>query len=215
MRIGPRLLARGALLLICGVTLQQCSAKPEQAQAPAAPAQAANDLTPVASVHELMRDIIDPISDLIFDAVGTEVTAKGSVQTEPRTDEDWAKVRQGAMTLAESANLLKMPRRAAPEGYVVDPTLRGPGAPELAPEQIAAKIAANRVLWDKFADGMRDEAVKVLKIVDAKDTKRLFDAGSELDAVCETCHLEYFYPGDRTAVIEERNKKATMTQPKK
>ena len=206
-----RLLATAAVAAL-SVVAQQCTAKPAE-QAPVA-TPAATDLTPVASVHELMRDIVDPISDLIFDAVGTEVTATGVVQAEPKTDEDWAKVRQGAMTLAESANLLKMPRKMVPDGYVVDPVLRGPTAPELAPDAITAKIAANRVLWDKFADGMRDEAIKVLAIVETKDTARLFEAGSDLDAVCETCHLEYFYPGDRKAVIDERNKRVTVT-PKK
>jgi hypothetical protein len=204
-----RLLTAAGTLFVCAAVLSQCSsaAPPPDATPAAAPDPA--ELTPVASVHELMRDVIDPVSDLIFDAVGTDVTDKGVVQVEPRTDEDWARVRQGAVTIAEAANLLKIPRKAVPDGYTFDPKLRGPDAPELAPDDIAARIAANRVLWNKFSDGLRDEAVKVIKIVDARDTAKLFEAGSDLDAVCETCHLEYFYPGHRKAVIEERNKRAT------
>ncbi len=211
MEGSKRLIAGAAVIFTSALFLQQCS---RPAPEPAATTAPAPEFTPVASLHEMMRDVIDPISDLIFDAVGTEVTAKGTVQTEPRTDEDWARVRQGAIILAESANLLKIPRKPAPDGYVVDPALRGPNAPELAPAEIAARIEANRVLWNRFADGMRDEAVKVLAIVDAKDTAKLFAAGSDLDAVCETCHLEYFYPGDRKAVIDEMKKKATTTPPK-
>ena len=199
-----------ALMFTSALALAQCS-RPAPAPEPAAPAA---ELTPVASLHEMMRDVIDPISDLIFEAVGTEVTTKGTVQIEPRTDEDWARVRHGAMTLAEAAILLKIPRKPAPDGYVVDPVLRGPNAPELAPDQIAARIEANRALWNKFADGMRDEAIKVIAIVDARDTSKLFAAGSDLDAVCETCHLEYFYPGDRQAVIDEMKKKVTVTPPR-
>ena len=63
-----------------------------------------------------MENIIDPIADNVFDAVGTDVSAKGVVETKPVTDEDWAKVRQGAVTLAEGTNLLKMPRPVAPPG---------------------------------------------------------------------------------------------------
>lgn len=201
-------LMTGAGLLFAGILVARCSGGGEQTAAPAATPETP-ELTPVASVHEMMRDIIDPDSDLIFDAVGTDVTDQGVVHHEPTTDEDWARVRQGAMTIAEAANLLKVPRKAAPDGYTFDPALRGPNAPELAPDDIAAKIAANRGVWNSMADGLRREAIKVLQIVDARETDKLFQAGSDLDAVCETCHLEFFYPGDRQAVIEERNKRAT------
>ncbi len=208
-----RLMA-GAGLLFAGAVLAQC-AGPAAPPAATTETPASADLTPVASVHEMMRDIIDPDSDLIFDAVGTDVTDKGVVQHEPTTDEDWARVRQGAMTIAEAANLLKVPRKAAPDGYTFDPALRGPNAPELAPDDIAAKIDANRGVWNGMADGLRREAIKVLQIVDAKDTAKLFQAGSDLDAVCETCHLEFFYPGDRKAVLDERDKRVTVTPPAK
>lgn len=206
-------LVAAAGVMFIGAVLTQCS-RPAEAPASGA-ALPAGELTPVASVHEMMRDIIDPVSDLIFDAVGTEVTEKGVVEHEPRTDEDWARVRQGALTIAEAANLLKIPRKAVPDGYTFDPALRGPNAPELAPADIAAKIEASRGVWNGMADGLRREAVKVLEIVDARDTARLFQAGSDLDTVCETCHLEYFYPGDRKAVIDERNKGVTVTPPGK
>ena len=207
-----RLMA-GAGLMFIGAVLTQCS-RPADAPPPAAAAPG-GELTPVASVHEMMRDIIDPVSDLIFDAVGTEVTDKGVVEHEPKTDEDWARVRQGALTIAEAANLLKIPRKSVPDGYTFDPALRGPNAPELAPDDIAARIEASRGVWNGMADGLRREAIKVLQIVDARDTAKLFQAGSEMDAVCETCHLEYFYPGDRKAVIDERNKRVTVTPPAK
>ena len=50
-----------------------------------------------------MTDLIDPASDNIFNAVGTVINAKGTVETEPKTDEDWAKVRIGAVTLARAS----------------------------------------------------------------------------------------------------------------
>ncbi len=202
-----RRLIVAAGVMFATALVAQCSGP--TAAPPAAQAPSAAELTPVASVHEMMRDIIDPVSDLIFEAVGTTVTDKGVEEVAPRTPEDWAKVRQGALTIAEAANLLKLPRAAVPDGYTFDPALRGPDAPELAPEAITAKINANRTLWNQFSDALRVEAMKVVTIVDAKDATKLFQAGGDLDAVCETCHLEYFYPGDRKAVLDERNKRAT------
>jgi hypothetical protein len=103
-------LAGAALLFLSAVALPSCA--PKQAPVTAVP----SDLTPLVSIKELMEDVIDPVADYVFDAVGTDVTAKGVVETAPVTDEDWAKVRQGAVTLAEGTNLLKMPRPVAPPG---------------------------------------------------------------------------------------------------
>ena len=124
-------LAGAGLLLAGTLALSSCASKPAPA---AAGASVPPDVTPLVSIKELMENIIDPISDNIFDAVGTDVTAKGVVETKPVSDDDWAKVRQGAVTLAEGTNLLKLPRRVAPPGDKNKST--GPNAPELSPEDI-------------------------------------------------------------------------------
>ena len=160
-----------------------------------------------------MENIIDPIADYVFDAVGTDTSTKGVVETKPVTDHDWARVRQGAVTLAEGTNLLKMPRPVAPPG--AKNRSGGSNAPELSPEQIQAKIDRNRALWNKYADDLRDEALKVLDIVKVKNADALFEAGSQIDRACESCHLEYWYPGDKKAVLEDEAKRATITRPKK
>jgi hypothetical protein len=206
-----RLIAIAALLFASALLSTQCS-KP----APAPPAAATAE-APVAvvSVRELMQNILDPLADNIFDAVGTDVTEKGVVDHRPTTDEDWAKVMQGAVALAEGTNLLKIhPRLAAPADYKFDPKERGPGAPELAPADIQKKIDADPALWDKHADELRAEAIKVIDIVKARDADKLFAAGSDIDKACENCHLEYWYPGDKKAVLEDAAKRATIV-PKK
>ena len=203
-----RRLAGAVLLLFNAGALPSCTSKsvPEANSAP-------SDLTAYVSIKELMQNIIDPIADNIFDAVGSDVTAKGIVDIRPVTDDDWAKVRQGAVTLAESTNLLKMPRPVAPPGDTNKSI--GPNAPELSPEQIQAKIEQDRALWNRHANQLRDDALKVLAIVKAKDVDALFQAGSDIDRACETCHLEYWYPGDKKAVLEDERQRATIIPPKK
>lgn len=71
-----------------------------------------------------------------------ECDARGTVETKPTSDEDWARVRRATVLPAESTNLLKMPRRVAPEGEKNE--LSGPGKPELAPEPIQAKLDQDR-----------------------------------------------------------------------
>jgi len=159
-----------------------------------------------------MEHIIDPTADWVFDAAVVDVTAKGVVETKPLTDDDWLKVERGGLLLAESTNLLKMPRRMAPP---VQENKPNKGAePELPPEQIQAKIDQDRALWNKYADALKEAALSTVKVARARDAEALFNVGSEIDKACENCHLEYWYPGDRKAVLEDQKKRVTYDPPK-
>src|SRR3954469_21358609 len=74
------------------------------------------DMKPLVSVKELMKYMIDPVSDNIFDSVGTIVTKTGTEDRVPKTDEDWDKVQTGAISLAEGIYLLKVARPFTPPG---------------------------------------------------------------------------------------------------
>jgi len=195
-------LLTGALLLPgCG----QPTSVPAVAEAPS--------FTPVLSVKELMEHIVDPVADWIFDAAVIDVSEKGTVETLPLTDEDWTRVERGAMILAESANLLKMPRTMVPPG---DESLKKePGGPELTPAEIEAKIKKDPALWAKHADGLRQVAIESLAVIKSRDAQALFDVGDRIDKACESCHLEYWYPGDKKAVLEDQQKRVTYDKPKK
>jgi hypothetical protein len=120
---------------------------------------------------------------------------KGVIETAPRNDADWAKVRAGAVGLAEGVSLLKIPRPFAPPGDLNKS--EGPNAPELSPDAIKAKVYADKALWNHHIDELRAVALEVLEIVKRKDVPALYDAGGKLDKACENCHLEYWYPGDK------------------
>ena len=88
---GPGL-TRVALVLALLPLVQSCSSPPtkqEQQPPAAASPQLWGDMKPVVSVKELMRDMIDPISDNIFEAVGDEWSKNGIIDHRPQTDEDW------------------------------------------------------------------------------------------------------------------------------
>ena len=67
---GARLIVGVGLLLLGAVATQQCSSK----AVPEPP-----ELKPIVSIKELMENIIYPIADYVFDAVGTDLSAKGVV----------------------------------------------------------------------------------------------------------------------------------------
>ena len=202
-----RLLFAAALVYTVVLTAASCTSSSSSKPAPPAAAPVGRtEMKAVVSVKELMRYTIDPISDNIFDAVTYESTKKGVKEVFPKTDEDWEKVKIGAVTLAEAIYLLKLPRPFAPAGDINNST--GPNPPELSPAQIQAKVDADPVLWDAKIQALRNVALSVMEIADKRDTKELFEAGETLDKACEACHLEYWYPGDRKAVEEDERQRA-------
>ena len=166
-------------------------------------------------MKELMEHVIDPTADFVFDAVGVDVSAKGAVETKPVSDDDWLKVERGALQLAESTNLLKMKRPVAPSGEEVLPPNPAKPAPELPPAEIQARIDKDRALWNKYADGLREASLESFKIAKARNVNGLFEAGNKIDKACENCHLEYWYPGDRKAVLKDQESHVTYDRPRK
>jgi hypothetical protein len=209
-----RIVVWACLLLVSAVVSQQCSSKPAATTAAATPAAPSLDssLAPTLSVKELMEHVIDPTADWIFDAAVIDISHKGITETKPLSEEDWLKVERGGYLLAESTNLLKIPRRMVPVEDEGKP--HQPGDPELPPEQIQAKIEKDRALWYKHADGLKSAALEAVKVAKARDFEGLFTVGDKVDKACEACHLEYWYPGDRDAVLKDLNSKVTYDPPK-
>ena len=192
-----------AALFLLSVLTSACSSS--KAAAPSKTPELWGDLKPVVSVKELMRDMLDPLADNIFDAVSIIVSSKGTVETVPKTDEDWEKIRIGAVTLAEGAYLLKIRRPFAPAGDLNNST--GPDAVELSPAQITAKVQADPVEWNARIEALRNVGLEVLDIVKRKDVKELWDAGENLDQACENCHRSYWYPGETAEFYGKLNRR--------
>src|SRR5262245_6822129 len=164
-----------------------CSSANSSQPPPAAPQPALwGDMKPVVSVKELMEHMIDPAADYIFDSVSTVIDPKGNViEKAPKTDEDWEKLRIGAVTLAEGVYLLKVQRRFTPEGDENHSV--GPDATELSPAQIMAKVKNDPVEWNARIEALRNVGLEVLKIAETKNTAELWDASENLDEACESC----------------------------
>jgi hypothetical protein len=150
---------------------------------------------PVGTVREIMRTLVDPNAEIVWGAVGVIHEKSGTIEKEPRTEDEWTTVENGAMTLAEVATLLKTPGRhiARPEEAG---TSRWPQA-TLNPAQIEEEVAHNRVVWDKAADALQTAAAKAFAAARAHDKDGVFNVGEEIDNACESCHIVYWYPVSR------------------
>ena len=118
---------------------------------------------PVADVQELMAHMIDPAADAVWDAVGIVLTADGVDEWRPETDEDWAVVMNGAVTITESANLLMMGPRARDQDT-----------------------------WMRMAQGMVDAGLLAVEAAEARDADAIFALGEDIYNACDRCHNLYW-----------------------
>jgi hypothetical protein len=168
------------------------SATPSAAVPPAAAAPTVSPFKVTASIAELMDSVIDPSADALWDAVGTTVTSKGTVQHQPRTDEEWRAERRHAIALIEGTNLLVMDGRkvVAPGAAVLDQNVQG----VLGPEEAQKTFESQHTAFVQFAYALHDVGEQMLKAIDAKNPEGMMAAGATMDEVCEACHLTFWYP---------------------
>ena len=71
---------------------------------------------PVASVHQLMHDVVYPNAEIVWESVGTIISYEGTEEIYPRNDQEWEAVERSALTLTEAGNLLMIEGRAKDTG---------------------------------------------------------------------------------------------------
>lgn len=158
MRIGAGLLLIGSAMLI------GCAGEPEEVP-----------FRPVADVSQLMLTMIEPAADVVWAAVGTVVTEDNVEHWEPETDEEWAAVLNGAMTLTESANLLMMGDRAR-----------------------------DQETWMRMAQEMVAAGKIAVEAAESQDVEAIYGVGEAVYNACDRCHNLYWVgDGDRGRVQEE------------
>lgn len=154
--------------------------------------EAPSEINPTFTVRDIMKSMVQPNADVLWNAVAVSVTEKGPETKAPKNDEEWQVVRNSAITLIESVNLVLIPnRKIAKAGEQA----KDPKA-ELNPDQIQALIDKDRASWVKLAKALQDSVGPALKAIDEKNVDALSNAGGAIDSACETCHKMYWYPND-------------------
>ena len=149
------------------VALAACSGEtPKAASIPATAtttaAPSATTMVPVVTIKQLMDEVFEPAADQYWSAVGSTTDKNGTVDHSPKTDEEWAAVRNQATVLAEAANLMMLEGRAVDRGE-----------------------------WLTLAKAMSTTAARARDAAIAHDRTRVFDTGAELYDSCVNCHAKY------------------------
>jgi len=117
---------------------------------------------PVVDTKLLMQAVVDPSADFVWDAVKTIDTKDGTQEIRPKNDEEWTAVRNAAVAVAESGNLLMMVPRAK-----------------------------NGDEWMKRAQEMINTGEAAIRAAEAKNADRLFTVGGDIYEACSNCHRQY------------------------
>jgi hypothetical protein len=162
MRIVNWLFLVSVLLFVSGVGFVVAAARTSRTTAPAASANAAPSLVPVASIKQIMNGIVDPAAQRIYMSVGTNSTKDGVQTYGPKNDDDWTKLGNDALAIVESGNLLLIGNRALDEGD-----------------------------WVKMTQAMVAAAKGVLKATQDKNMDAVLSTGGDLNTSCDNCHDKY------------------------
>ena len=157
---------------------------------------------PVVPLQDIMTALVDPAADFLWESVSTEVSAAGTVEHLPRTDEEWRAVRRHAVMLTEGANLLALPGR-----MVVLPghELEDAGTPgNLAAAEVQTAMQDYWPAFAGFAAALREVGNTMYQASLDRDPEVILETGERLDTVCESCHLQFWYPGQYIPPVDEQ-----------
>ena len=99
---------------------------------------------------------------MVWGSAGQIITAAGTEDLRPTTEEGWANVRNHAAIVAEAGNLLMMVPRAKDGDE-----------------------------WMRLSQAMVDTGAAAMRAAEAKNADQLFQAGADIYSVCSNCHVKY------------------------
>jgi len=157
------------------VFVAACSSPAPAPTAPAAPAAAAPQVK--GSLNQVMRGILFPNSNIIFDAQDKDPAAKpdpkdpaAAASPFAGTYGGWEAVENASIALAEAANLVALPGRNCANGKPVplnDPT------------------------FQKGLAALREVSMLSYKTAQEKKADAFLDVADKLTMACATCHDVY------------------------
>ena len=173
--------------LLCQIALATTILASCGTETPQVPAKPLPEFQPTASVEDIMRSMIDPAADILWDAVVTTVTDGGIEKIQPETEEDWLPLELSAITLLEAGNLLLIDgRRIVGERSF----LELPGN-DLSSNDTVGLSGADRESWFRLSRELHDAGAELLNAVRTRSVQNLFEGGGRLYVACENCHARF------------------------
>jgi len=162
-----------------------------------------------ATIHEVMKEEVDKRADDVWAVGNKHMSEDAGMNGATMTDADWKKLAAAATSLHDAAlDLASLPEPL---------TVVKPGA-KIAYEDTdwGDKATAVQHNVDQDSQGLRDLANALAKhsadIATAANNHDAATAGkliNELDGVCESCHVKYWYPSQKALIDQIRKSSGT------
>ena len=164
-----------------GVAAQAPGAKPKPAPQTAgakpAPAAQATTAKPVGNLAQVMRGILFPNANILFDVqsgnpedFGKKKEGAGASSTFSGIYTGWQVVENAAIALEESARLLEVRGRLC---------------------QYGRPVAIDQKDWAPFVADLRKASQAMLKAAQSKNKELAGETTNEVAGACENCHSKY------------------------
>ncbi|MXO58497.1 hypothetical protein GRI89_02935 [Altererythrobacter salegens] len=157
------------------------------------------------TVHDVMVEQIDGNADPIWEITNTALDDTAAIDPARMTDEQWAEVEKRALGVkAGAATLAAMQKLVVIKAgeKISDQDVEGGSSPEKVQGHLDAAPDDFRQFAGVLEAHMGDLATAA-RNHDAAAATPLVD---QLDGVCESCHLEFWYP-EQKAVVESIRQK--------
>jgi cytochrome c556 len=148
---------------------------------------------PAPSVHDSMSQVVAPQAQVIWDITNRAMNEQGNPDPSKMTDKDWTQIagageqlKDRAQTLAGAKKLtvavqgVKIQDETSPEGH--------------SAAQVQGYIDANPKAFADHAKVLAQTGEALAAAAKAKDMAKVAEVSNSLDQVCETCHLQFWYP---------------------
>jgi hypothetical protein len=164
-------------------------------------------VAPMPTLHEMMTQKVDVEADKIW-GIGNEAIADdASLNPAKMTDAKWQELQAASERMAANAKQLSALDPVVITRPGVSIADEGtPGAP--SPASIQGHIARSPEVYRSLADALMMHAVNLADAAKTKDAAKAGHLLNGLDGVCETCHLEFWYPEQKAFVegVEAKNR---------
>ena len=175
------------VLALCLLTAVALAQTPQRGAAPPAPAPqrgaapragAASAARPAGDLAQVMRGILFPNSNLIFDAQQNDPGAPpkkaseggGATATFASIYTGWQVVENAAIALSESTDIILKPGRVCSNGK---------------------PVPLQRADFQKFARGLREAGLAALEAAKSKSQDKVIEVTDKVAEACSNCHEVY------------------------
>jgi len=182
--------AKVASILFSTAVIAGCSSKTTQVPEPA---------QKQVTLFEFMTQKIDKDADVIWGIGNKAIDNNASLDPSLMSEADWTRLKEAAGRMGTDARALAAVDKLIVKPQGVSIADEGtPGAPTTA--EIEGHIGRDHDLFRSLAGALAGHADELASASAKRDSVKAARLINELDGVCESCHLEFWYPEQKKII---------------